>query len=632
MVAIKSLLLNTGELLPHGLFVNWTPVLLWLYVASDALIILAYYAISIMLIYFVLHRKDLRVNWIILMFGVFFLACGTTHLIGIITLWEPIYWIHTSMKAVTAAFFVYTVITLIKLMPRALNLPSISQFEEDIKLQRQTNEELRATKKLLLQTIKDLEACASEGLKELSQSENEHSSLLEAIPDALFELDLEGRYYSAHFPRFDLLAVPAEQLVGKNVHDVFPLEAAEIVLSSLHEAVEMGFSRGKQIELKLPQGTLWFELSVAIKNIPDKNYPRFIVLSHNITERKLSEIDLRIAATAFQTQEGILITDKNNAILRLNNALTTITGYSSEEILGQNPRFLSSSQQDEIFHFELWEHIVSNGQWEGDVLGERKNGESYPQHLSITSVNDSEGRITNYVYTLLDTSETKRNERERLINEIELRNTLIREVHHRIKNNLQGVTGFLSQLAENHPETASAVNQVIGKIQSISFIHGLKGSSAEGEVELNALIASIVTGVENLWKTKIMVEFDEYCKEINILDAESVPLALILNEIITNAVKHGENNTSIKVSPSQEIFPISIKIEITNTGKIPDNFDLQNTGHLGTGLQLTRLLLPRLGAKLRWEQVGNNVMTTLLMYPPVIQLQPYHVKSQFKLT
>ena len=126
-------LVNTGNLLPHGFCINWTPTLLWLYVISDALIVLAYYSIPITLVYFVRHRKDLAFSKIFMMFGAFILACGTTHLLGIITLWHPIYWIDASMKAFTALISLVTAIMLVYLVPKALKLPSPAQLAHEIK-------------------------------------------------------------------------------------------------------------------------------------------------------------------------------------------------------------------------------------------------------------------------------------------------------------------------------------------------------------------------------------------------------------------------------------------------------------------------------------------------------------------
>lgn len=614
-----SSLLNTGTLLPHGFCINWTPGLLWLNVISDALIVLAYYSIPITLAYFVWRRKDLTFSSIFLLFGAFILACGTTHLLDVITLWNPIYWLSAGMKAITAVLSASTAIALILLIPKALKLPSQALLEQEVKEHKQTHKELKASKALLCSTIHDLEIRAYESMYELAQRESDQRSLVNAIPDALFELDLHGQCYAAHSAHYDFLSKPPEELIGKTVQEVLSVAAAEIVLSALHEAHEKGRSLGKQIEFNSLRGVLWFELSVTRKPTLNEKAPRFIVVSHNITKRKLAEIDLRIAAIAFESQEGMLVTDASNIILRVNKAFTIITGYSAKEAVGKNPSFLSSGQHDAAFYVAMWASINSSGKWEGEIWDRRKNGEIYPQHLTITAVTDHHGQVSNYVATLTDTTEIKRNEQARLANEIALRNTLVREVHHRIKNNLQGVTGVLSQFVENHPDIAAPLNQVISQVQSISLIHGLQGNTAQGKVLLSELILSIAAAIEVLWKTPVSVELDADCKAISIIETEAVPHALILNELITNAVKHGKQNIDIKVCVDQETPATSIKIEIINCGQLPPHFELTNTKNFGTGLQLVALLLPRAGTKLSWSQSDDTVTATLALYPPIIQ-------------
>ena len=144
-----SNLVNTSNLLPHGFCINWTPALLWLYVISDALIVLAYYSIPITLVYFVWHRKDLAFSKIFMMFGAFILACGTTLLLGIITLWHPIYWIDASMKAFTALISVVTAFVLIKLIPQALKLPTATQLNHEVQERLHAYEDLKLSQTTL---------------------------------------------------------------------------------------------------------------------------------------------------------------------------------------------------------------------------------------------------------------------------------------------------------------------------------------------------------------------------------------------------------------------------------------------------------------------------------------------------
>ncbi len=230
---------------------------------------------------------------------------------------------------------------------------------------------------------------------------------LDAIPDLLFDMGLDGRFYASHSPNPALLAAPSEKLIGKTVHDMLPPHGAEIVMAALVEANLSGLSYGKQFELSLPVGKLWFELSVSKKAGVDGENPRFIVLSRDVTERKRVESELRIAATAFEAQEGMLITDAAGEILRVNKSFSKITGYSADEVVGTNPRVLSSGLHDTDFYRLMWDSISESGNWEGEVWNRRKNGEVYPELLAITAVKRADGIITNYVATFSDISERK---------------------------------------------------------------------------------------------------------------------------------------------------------------------------------------------------------------------------------
>jgi diguanylate cyclase (GGDEF)-like protein/PAS domain S-box-containing protein len=128
---------------------------------------------------------------------------------------------------------------------------------------------------------------------------------------------------------------------------------------------------------------------------------------HDITVRKLAEDDLRIAATAFQVREGVMVTDAHGILLRVNNAFTIMTGYSTEEVIGKNPRLLSSSRHDAAFYTEMWTTINNTGAWAGEIWNRRKSGEVYPEYLTITAVTDANGKVTNYVATLTDITLSK---------------------------------------------------------------------------------------------------------------------------------------------------------------------------------------------------------------------------------
>jgi diguanylate cyclase (GGDEF)-like protein/PAS domain S-box-containing protein len=139
---------------------------------------------------------------------------------------------------------------------------------------------------------------------------------------------------------------------------------------------------------------------------------RFIAFSRDITRRKQAESELRIAATAFESQEGMMITDANGVILRVNQAFTETTGYTSEEAVGQTPRLLRSGRHDAAFYAAMWETIHRTGTWQGEIWDRRKNGEIYPKWLTITAVKGDNGAVTHYVGSHVDITERKAAEDE----------------------------------------------------------------------------------------------------------------------------------------------------------------------------------------------------------------------------
>ncbi|MBA6347969.1 EAL domain-containing protein [Colwellia sp. BRX8-9] len=119
-------------------------------------------------------------------------------------------------------------------------------------------------------------------------------------------------------------------------------------------------------------------------------------------ELVIANKELMIAATVFESQEGMLITDASNRIIRVNSAFASITGYSNEDVIGQKPSVLSSEKQSAGFFITMWDSINNTGAWQGEIYNTRKNGEIYPEYITITAVKDAQGIVTNYVETLTD--------------------------------------------------------------------------------------------------------------------------------------------------------------------------------------------------------------------------------------
>lgn len=159
---------------------------------------------------------------------------------------------------------------------------------------------------------------------------------LDALPDLLFEVGLDGRIHDYHSPRTELLAMPPEQFLGRIMQDVLPPEAGEVCAEALREANASGASTGRQFALSLPQGTAWFELSIARKAEVPGRKPHFVMLARDITRRKQAEHEIRLLQRAInQSSDGMFVKNLSTGrFVSVNDAACRSLGYSREELLG----------------------------------------------------------------------------------------------------------------------------------------------------------------------------------------------------------------------------------------------------------------------------------------------------------
>ena len=125
-------LFSYKDLMPHGYCLAWSPLLLWLTIISESLITVAYYLMPLIMIYFIRQRRDLLYSRLILLIALFIIACGTTHLLSIITIWIPIYWLETLTKVFTALLSVITAASMLYIIPKALRLPRTEELQREV--------------------------------------------------------------------------------------------------------------------------------------------------------------------------------------------------------------------------------------------------------------------------------------------------------------------------------------------------------------------------------------------------------------------------------------------------------------------------------------------------------------------
>ena len=197
------------------------------------------------------------------------------------------------------------------------------------------------------------------------------------------------------------------------------------------------------------------------------------------------------------------------------------------------------------------------------------------------------------------------------------RDVLVREVHHRIKNHLQGLVGLLRASARGRdPACRAALDLAAGRVHAIALVHGLQSADAREEVAVCHLVEAICRGMELVAPERpVRVEVAVRDGPARLDPGEAVPVALVVQELVLNAVKHarGEGAVRVRVSGTRS----AVDVRISNPGRLAPA-QAGSLGHSGTGLGLVRALLAPRGAGLRLAEDGHEVAAVLSLRPPVL--------------
>jgi PAS domain S-box-containing protein len=327
---LKNLFAN-GPFIPHGHCYLWKPELVWLHIISDSLIALAYYSIPITLVYFVRKRQDLPFNWIFLLFGSFIIACGTTHLMEIWTLWHPTYWLSGAIKAITALVSVYTALELVPLVPKALALPSPAQLEAtnqellhqitqrqqaddalqkannelETKVENRTAELLKANEELKIEIIQRQQV-----LESLQESEERFRLLVEGAKDyAIYMLEPKGHIVTWNTGAQRIKGYKPGEIIGQHISSFYTTEDIKQGKPELELRVAASEGRVEDEGWRVRKDGSLFWANVVTTALHDQvgQLRGFAKVTRDITERKRAEETQRHTQERLQALSGKLI-------------------------------------------------------------------------------------------------------------------------------------------------------------------------------------------------------------------------------------------------------------------------------------------------------------------------------------
>ena len=333
------------------------------------------------------------------------------------------------------------------------------------------------------------------------------------------------------------------------------------------------------------------------------------ITERRLLEQALLESEARCKSVFENVPVGVVVVGPDRRYSMTNPAWTRMTGYSAEELTrldvfevthpeerAESERILAGTRAGHADVFALDKRFV------------RKNGELFWGRVAGTVVRDERGQIRCWVGIIEDITEKKQGDIRRAERQSAQRAALVREVHHRIKNSIQGVAGLLERHAVSQSALEPLIAEAVAQLNVLATVHGLQGARAEGGLNL----CDVARGV---------VDTQRAVSPVALGADECVPVALVLNELVSNAVKHADRSVgrpAVNVDIARQGAQAWVSVR-SEPAFLPPGFDLESGRFTGTGLRLCKSLLPGEGASLAVGAPSPGVVVSVLtLSPPVL--------------
>ncbi|MDZ8186165.1 MAG: PAS domain S-box protein [Nostoc sp. ChiSLP02] len=512
--------LFSNQFIPHGHCYLWKPGLVLLHLLSDVLTGLAYYSIPVMLVYFVRKRRDVPFDWMFLMFSTFIVACGTTHLMDVWTLWYPTYWLSGLIKAITAFVSVVTALELIPLIPQALVLPSPAQLETANSQLATEIAERKRTEEILRESEQRLESMVEERTAELTK---------------------------------------------------------------INQSLQAEITQRQRIEVAL------------------------------------RESEQRFRSAFDQAAVGIAHVGIDGRWLLVNQRLCDIVGYTPKEL--QSLTFQDITHPDDLeTDLKYVEYILADRiqTFSMEKRYFRKDTSIVWVNLTVSLIRESSKEPKYLIAVIEDISDRKRSQEQIKASLLE-KEVLLKEIYHRVKNNLQVISSLLnlqSAYIKNQDDLA-IFQQSQQRIASIALIHEkLYQSQDLARVNFREYIQDLVASLFTAYEVSeeaiaVSIDIDE---DVFLGLDTAIPCSLIIHELVSNSLKYafpaGRNGSIFIHLHRSSDNNFILKVSDDGIG-LPSNFDLQKISSLG--LQLVDALTYQLSGSIQIK--GDMGVESQLTFP-----------------
>jgi diguanylate cyclase (GGDEF)-like protein/PAS domain S-box-containing protein len=237
------------------------------------------------------------------------------------------------------------------------------------------------------------------------RAEMECRTILRTTLDGFWLTDMEGRFLDVNEAAGSMLGYHRDEMLRMSIGDVEAIERPEEIRAHIEKVLAAGYDRFETQHRHKDGRLLDVEITVDFLPVADG---RLIVFVRDICARRQADIQLNLYANVFRhSGEGIIITDAANRIIAVNESFTQLTGYTQDEVRGQNPRMLASGKTPREVYQSMWAALNGSGYWQGEVWDRRKDGLVFPKWIAITAVRDRAGATTHYIASFTDISNRK---------------------------------------------------------------------------------------------------------------------------------------------------------------------------------------------------------------------------------
>jgi PAS domain S-box-containing protein len=330
----------------------------------------------------------------------------------------------------------------------------------------------------------------------------------------------------------------------------------------------------------------------------------------DVSDRKKIELELSLKSQALEAAaNAVVITDREGIIQWTNHAFEVLTGYQRAEVIGQNPRVLKSGKHEATFYRTLWETILAGKVWQGEMINKRKSGDLYTEEMTITPVLDESRNITGFIAIKSDVTERMLS-RERLLSSLAEKEVLLREIHHRINNNMQLIMSLLNLSTQriSDPALRKTLGAVARRIESMALVHEqFYGSEDMARIDFLLYLRQLAGNLSLAFKRGPAAIAFVADSESLFLDLEdAIPAGLVSSELLTNALTHAYPGDAapgaIRLSIRRLGETVEISVRDDGIG-FPEGFSADTADSFG--LILVRTLAAQLRGKVEFRSYGG---------------------------